>query len=157
MTTETWVVPVLYQLFNLKHTLDKMKLAGLGEPEIYKSASLYQHPIIYYSLQIKGKTCYSAPWHAPQPWFQCSQAWTVKHLNLRTLVWQLLSRELSWGALQCSFRYFQITGLRSSTQNLPLTSNVINFWSRFPWKANDYNLLPWLNSTNLSATNVSLQ
>lgn len=67
-------------------------------------------------------------WHTPRPWFQSSQTWLEKHLNLRTLIWQLLTHELSHSASQCSFRFFQIAGIQSpSTLNLPLPSNFIKF------------------------------
>lgn len=67
----------------------------------------------------------------------------------------------SWAVPQCFAVYLRVLpDHRHSISFNPESAPTIKFhqiWSRPAWKANDYNLLSWLNSTDLSATNGSFK
>lgn len=73
-------------------------------------------------LQLNWDARYVRASHTTRRCFQCSETWIEKHLNLRTLIWQLLTLGLSHSALHFTSRYLHITGIQSpSTLILPLT------------------------------------
>lgn len=87
-----------------------------------------------------------------------TKALILKYSNLkeeklfrpRTMTWQRLTLALSHNALLPDHRH-SISFSIKSTQ----TIIIQHIWSRAEWKGNDYNLLRWLNSSDLSAIKVS--
>lgn len=68
-----------------------------------------------------------------------------------------LTATLWWVVPQCFTVYLQVLPDCSHSIFSPgfaLTIKFHQFWSRLPWKANDYNLPSWLNWTNPSVTDV---